>query len=548
MKKGVGARKRGPLPGETLSRRAVAVLAGAGVSLAAFFLYLGTLAPTVLPYELPELADATMLQMQVCTLGITHPTGYPSYVMLSHLLTYLPFGDCAYRANLASAVWAALAVLAIYAAASLLTRRVFAAATGALAFGLGGVFWSQAVIAEVYTINALFVALALVALLLWRERRRDGLLLLSAFSIGLAMTNHMTSALLLPGALLFVGLVDRRKLVAWRLVLKGAGACLIGLLPYLYLPIRSPSAPMNANNPDNLQRFWYVVSGGDLRGGFFAFDPAELPGRASLYAEYLFADFNWLLLAAGAAGFTAMLLRDRAGAALTAFLFLGWAFHAVQNDIVDVELYFIPTYVILAVWISTGLGTLLDEAETFLARLPETFPRTAKATSLAVLSAALLLLPLPGLRETYAQNDRSEDYRAVEIADAVAENAAPDSTVLHLRSNLWYMVLVEGRRRDLTLVDPFQGYASGRQNDVVWPGDLDPETRKRRYGLEDITGVAAARAVAEDGPVYVLAHAGLSGQPFYDAGFRTIRIEGPLYELIPPKELSSRDKSAGGGE
>jgi membrane-bound metal-dependent hydrolase YbcI (DUF457 family) len=64
---------------------------------------------------------------------------------------------------------------------------------GALAFGVGVTLWSQAVIAEVYTLNALFVALTLLALLLWRERRKDRYFLLSAFLVGLSLTNHLTS-------------------------------------------------------------------------------------------------------------------------------------------------------------------------------------------------------------------------------------------------------------------------------------------------------------------------------------------------------------------
>ena len=105
-----------------------ATLAGVGVGLVSFVLYLLTLAPTVLPLQIPQLPDSDMLQMQVCVLGIAHPTGYPTYVMLSHLFTYLPFGDCAYRVNLASAVYGALAVSAVYAAGFLLTRRIVAAA------------------------------------------------------------------------------------------------------------------------------------------------------------------------------------------------------------------------------------------------------------------------------------------------------------------------------------------------------------------------------------------------------------------------------------
>ena len=40
-------------------------------------------------------------------LGVTHPTGYPTYLLLAHLFTYLPFGDSAYRVSLASAVFGA---------------------------------------------------------------------------------------------------------------------------------------------------------------------------------------------------------------------------------------------------------------------------------------------------------------------------------------------------------------------------------------------------------------------------------------------------------
>ena len=52
-------------------------------------------------------------------LGITHPTGYPTYLMLTHLFTYLPFGDPAYRVNLGSAVYAALAVVGLVLATAI---------------------------------------------------------------------------------------------------------------------------------------------------------------------------------------------------------------------------------------------------------------------------------------------------------------------------------------------------------------------------------------------------------------------------------------------
>src|SRR3712207_2680656 len=198
--------------------------------------------------------------------------------------------------------------------------------------------------AEVYTLNALFIALTLLALLLWRESRKDRYLLLSAFLVGLSLTDHLTSGLLLPASLLFVALVDWRKLADGKLMLKSVGLFFVGLMPYLYLPIRSAmDPPFEANNPSNLERFWYVVSGGNLRGSFFAFGPTELPGRLAFYWGHLLDNLNWGLLVAAMVGFAAMLLWDRPAAGLLGFLYFGWVFYAVENDIPDLEVYLIPT-------------------------------------------------------------------------------------------------------------------------------------------------------------------------------------------------------------
>ena len=519
------------LKGKSVGRRAVVALAGAGAALLVLVLYLRTLAPTILHYDSPDLLDSAMLQMQVCVLGIAHPTGYPTYLMLTHLFTYLPFGDAAYRVNLASAVYGVLAVMVVYWAGYLLSRRVVAAVVGALAFGLGGTLWSQAVITEVYTLNALVVALTLAVLLLWREQGKDRHLLLAAFLCGIALTNHMTSGLLLPASCLFVALVEWRKLLDLGLVLKGVGLFLLGLAPYLYLPVRaSMDPPFEANNPTNLERFWYVVSGGNLRGSFFAFGPAELPGRVAFYWDHLLSNFNWGLLAAGIVGFGAMLLWDRAGAALTGFLYFGWLFHALENDIPDIQIYFIPTYLVLSLWISGGLGVLLEEAQALMSG----FARVPRGAVLGVLSAAMLLSPLPGVGEDYANNDMSGDYRGRKVVEAVAENAAPNSTILHHRSEVWYLVLVEERRRDLTLVDPFHHNREVLYADIVWPDDIDLPTTDRRYGTDDFSGVTTAKKAAREGPVYLINQEDIRYSKFYDAGFRTIQVEGPLYELVPP--------------
>ena len=276
----------------------------------------------------------------------------------------------------------------------------------------------------------------------------------------------------------------------------------------------------------------YVLTGGDLTGGFFAFGPVELAGRVGMYSEYLLANFNFLLLAAGAGGLAALALRDAAVAVFTAFLFFGWGFHAIGNDIVDVQLYFIPTYLVFALWISCGAAALLG----WIAEFGRGSPKGVYRTVLVSVCAGLLLLPFAGVREAYAANDYSQNREAAGMLDTVADSAERDATILHLRSPLWYMVIVEQRRRDLTLVDPFQNSEPGRYNDVIWPGDYTPQESERIYGARgDTTGVEAARKAAGRGPVYLLAHEGLDTQPLREAGFRLVPQGDSFYKLIPPE-------------
>ena len=96
------------------------------------------------------------------------------------------------------------------------------------------------------------------------------------------------------------------------------------------------------------------------------------------------------------------------------------------------------------------------------------------------------------------------------------------------------MVLVERRRRDLTLIDPFCT-SWDRHTDIVWPDPIDASEAARRYGTDDTTGVEAAKKAAANGPVYLLANARSNLESFREAGFDVVPVGkgGALYELVP---------------
>src|ERR687889_1887221 len=314
-------------------RRWAPALLGAAVAIFTGILYLGTLAPTVLPYSTPDTLDSPMLQAEVSVLGVGHPTGYPTYMMLTHLFTYLPFGDPAYRVNLASTIYGVAAVFLVYLAGLRLGGKLVAAAAGTLAFGLSGTFWSQAVIAEVYTFEALLVALVILFLLVWRDRRDGRYLLLCAFLVALSLTHHLPSGLLSPAAQAFVFLTDRRVFSRTGLMLKGVGLFLLGLLPLIYLPIRAlMHAPLNEADPSTPWRLLLLITGGSFlaesseKGRHCSPSSlalADASAKLGLFGDHLLGQFSLILMLIGVLAAVYLLFTDRATAILLGVLFFG---------------------------------------------------------------------------------------------------------------------------------------------------------------------------------------------------------------------------------
>jgi hypothetical protein len=521
-------------------RRWGAALLGGAVAIFVGILYIGTLAPTVLPYGAPDTLDSPMLQAEVSVLGVGHPTGYPTYMMLTHLFTYLPIGDSAYRVNLASAIYGLAAVLVVYLAGLRLGGRAVAAAAGALAFGLSGAFWSQAVIAEVYTFEALLVALVILFLFLWRERRDGRYLLLCAFLVGLSLTHHLTSVLLVPATLAFVFLTDRRVVSRMGLMLKGVGLFLLGLLPLLYLPIRAlMHAPLNEADPSTPWRFLLLVTGGSFlaesseKGRHCSPSSlalADTSTKLGVFGDHLLGQFPLILLVVGVLAAFYLLLTDRATAVLLGALIFGCLVQAavyLQLGIEDFYVFLIPAFLAFGLCISAGVGALLRWVESLA------IGSTARGILLVALSTLMLAVPLSGVRDGYAAYDRSGDYGGRRKIEAVAGNVEKGATVLHHRSLLWYMVLVEGRRRDLTLTDPFCT-SWDRHTDVVWPSQISAAEAADHYGTDDTTGVEAARRAAGSGSVYLLANGRARLDSFREAGFDVLPVERDrfLYELV----------------
>jgi len=410
----------------------------------ALAVYLATLAPTLTWAH--DGADGGDLIAATWVLGVPHPPGYPTYVLLGRLFLLWPLGDPAYRLNLMSAVAAAGTVTLVYLIAIEITAANWrdhalaaTAASATLTFAFSPLFWSQAVIAEVYALNALFAALVIYLLLRWQRGAGWGLPL-AALALGLGLGNHLTLA--------FVGLIavagigyswarshtrslDSRP--AWVV------ACfLAGLTVYLYLPWRAAQAPpVNWGDPRTLDRLWWVVSGALYRGYLFTVPLEHLPARLAATASLYIQQFGPWGAAISLFGLWWLWGQRRALAGASLIGMALYTIYAMGYNTPTSYVYLIPAFLAAAVWLAAGLQALAH-------RWPGLWPLA-------------LLLPALALILNVAGADLHADYAARDYAQAVWAAVEPQAIIVtgadEHTFTLWYAQLVAGQRPDVVIVD-----------------------------------------------------------------------------------------------
>jgi len=440
-----------------------------GVTVVALAVYIATLAPG-LTFEHTGY-DGGDLIAAARTLGIPHPTGYPTYTLLAWLFTHLPIGTIAYRVNLLSATCAAVAAGLLYLTTQALapndetpwTSTIISAAT-ALTFAFSSLLWSQAVITEVYALLTLFASLILWLLVRWRNGGSNAFLWVAALALGLGLGNHITLIFVAPAAFVLLW-PERRRWVPPRAWLPASGLFLLGLLVYAYLPLAASRGPaVNWGNPQTWKGFWWVVSAKQYQGFAFGLELSAIPGRIGNWAELFGGQFGWWGLVIALAGAWWLWQRDRQFSlfGLTwALLVMAYAFF---YDTGDSHVYLLPVVMLLALcW---GDGTR------YLLHLVTTNRPSWQRPALV----AILLLPLASLILHWRTIDLSQDWSDHAYAYQLLEPVEPDSLIV-VRGDkptfaLWYRVYAEEKRTDVAIV-------SGPMLAFIWyrnhARDLYPE-------------------------------------------------------------------------
>lgn len=337
----------------------------------AFGLYYRTLVTIPLP------GDSGEFQVLVHQLGLAHTTGYSTYLLLGHLFTRLvPWGEVAFRVNLFSAVMGAATVALLYLAGTVLAGRRWAAAAGALSFAVGFTFWSQAIIAEVYTTGAAFAAGVLLALFWWQRTGSRAAILLAGALGGAGLGAHGSLGPLGLAAAIFL-LLHAPRWRSW--LLPATVGVAIGAALYIggmflvdatqapaniynaaYTPARDKWGLRAADVADPAQRVWFLVSAGQWRSAMFGDPGANTWPGVQAYFDLLPRDVAPLAVALALLGLLALLWRAwRVAVFLLTALLLQLVVYT-NYDVGDRYVFFLLSYLLWTLLAVAGLGAILD--------------------------------------------------------------------------------------------------------------------------------------------------------------------------------------------
>lgn len=419
------------------------------IFLLTFGIYIATLAPTVTCEDSGELITAGYY------LGVPHPPGYPTWCILSHPFSYIPWGNVAWRFNLSSAFFASVTNLIIYLIVLEVTGRHHSIAiVSALLFGFSAEFWEQSVITEVYTLNALIIALSIFLLIKREHSRHKKWLLWMGITIGLGLGNHPTMFVIFPIFLFYILWESIRKnegLIP--LTITASTSVIVWVFTCLYLYLASKNnPPCDWGNPETIPNLIRHILRKQYQFMIFQYPRSITRTFTQLYLFYkmgcdqfgtplifLFAILGFLISLRKYSKLSLLFASICLAVGVTATLIQNFNFDREWLSVMSV--FGIPIYMCYTIFIGMFIFYIYSKSGNKSVRI--------------LLRVAILGLPLITLIRNYDRNDYSNYWWGYEFGRNILNSLERNSIIIpytdHTTFTILYLQEVEGIRKDVKL-------------------------------------------------------------------------------------------------
>ncbi len=367
--------------------------------------------------------DSGWQQLRIVTGELHHPLG----LALAHPLQYylgraaiqaIPL-EPAFAITLLSSFAGALAVASLALTLLILTRRILPALIPAAALMLSHTFWQHATYTESYTIVAALLTAEWLVLALYATTGRGRYLVLLALFNGLGLANHLLAALATPVDLAIIISAVRQRRLSIRAALAAGGLWIIGGLPYSGLVIATAWASGDPSGTMHSALF-----------GLYASDVLNVRVGARdmlLAAGYIIYNFPGLTLPIAIYGAFRGTALPRSLARAWRWELLLFVLFAVRYTVTDQYAFYIPIYILLALFSGIGLGRILTADPPKKYRLTLGLALLTALWTPAVYSAAAAVLSARGAASSLVGNKPYRDgYQAFFLPWGVGQTYATE--------------------------------------------------------------------------------------------------------------------------
>ena len=431
------------------------------IFLAVFGTYVHNLSLSVFGGDVGDFVSA------IVTHGVPHPSGYPLFTMLGILANSLPFNmTAAWKVGLVSVLAASFSLIFLYIITLLLTKNKMIAIITSLYMAFFSLFWLYAEIAEVFSLTILFILLLFLFSILFYKTKKTLYLYVVSFFAGLSLSHHEIILAIFPSVAILVFSANWRIIKSPLLIAKCLGLFLLGLLPYLYIPIAASLHPLvNWDQAYTLQNFIHLVTRGD-----YGWQPTS--GTISISFKFLavLSYFEKMFIELTPAGSFLILLGmfqtlRKKQFALFSALFLGFFLTGpfyVWYGFVPLLSGFVMGvierfYLISSAFLFVFFGFGLELFSTLLSSIIPTDNKKRRGIYKQIIIVIFLILPIA----LFNINFSKIDLHAVWVGDNLGTDILqplPKNSVLAIEGdtaffNTEYMQIARNVRRDITLTN-----------------------------------------------------------------------------------------------
>ncbi|MCX8009776.1 MAG: DUF2723 domain-containing protein, partial [Ignavibacteria bacterium] len=443
-----------------------------------FAIYLTTLAPGLVEIDSGELAAAAI------TLGIAHPTGYPTFTILGFVFSKLLFFvSKIYAMNIFAAICTTVGFYFVVKINFHLFTQLKSTAkieaktakkktqikaklddslillfsiVSALTLAFSKTFWKQSTSVEVYSLHLAFISSAIYFFLKAVDLEetktakatfallKNKYWLLFSITLGLSFTNHLTSILLIPAFAYYYFSKYGFNKSSFKRIFILVVPFIISLSFYLYLPLNAMSNPeINWGNPIDFERFKRHIMGWQYQSWIFS-STESASKQFKYYINNFPNEFTIIGLIVIVVGLFALIKQNRKILYFTLLLFITCILYSINYDIADIDAYFLLSYLSSSIFITSFLIFV--------------FNKFSSQSNQSFLKNIFFALPLIVVFINYPTVNQSQNVQIHQYSENVLESFEPNAIAISYLWDFWvspsyYLQFVEKKRKDVAVID-----------------------------------------------------------------------------------------------